>query len=194
MSLKHDKIIIDEVKVLRDNLESLVRQLRSGNQEAFNSIYENTYRQIYFIVLPILKDKSLTEDILQDTYLKFLEKLDDYKSKNLLAYLIMIAKNLAINEYNRRKRDFSVDRFEDNFEFKYDEFLEIKAEKRELIEKALSVLDQTEKNIFLLHSLENLAHREIAQIVDKPLGTVTWLYQKAVRKMRKFLKDDEDEI
>lgn len=182
------------MKQLKGNLEMLVKELRLGNEEAFNQIYEITYRKIYFIVLPILKDKSLTEDIIQDTYLKFLEKLYDYKSKNLLSYLLTIAKNLAINEYNKRKRNISIDNETVNYEFSFDEFLEVKTVNKELIKNALSVLDKTERNIFLLHNIEDIPHREIAIILGKPLGTITWMYQRALRKMRKHLRDDENEI
>ncbi|MFA6647947.1 MAG: hypothetical protein WCS32_04860, partial [Candidatus Izemoplasmatales bacterium] len=64
---------------MRANLESLVRDYRSGDNSAFEKIYNSTYRQIFFVVVPIVKDRSLAEDIVQDTYLKFIEKVDDYK-------------------------------------------------------------------------------------------------------------------
>ncbi|MCK4552079.1 MAG: RNA polymerase sigma factor [Tenericutes bacterium] len=172
------------------NLEGYIRQLKSGDQKAFDMIYELTYRKIYFIALPILRDKALAEDIIQDTYLKFLEKLYQYKTKNSLAYILTIARNLAINEYNKRKREFRVLDIE-TYNFKYDEYIEVSAENEELIKSALSILKDFEKNVFLLHVLENLKHREIALILQKPIGTITWTYQQAIKKMRKHLKDME---
>ncbi len=174
------------------NLENYIQKLKSGDNEAFDKIYELTYRKIFFIVLPILRDKALTEDIMQDTYLKFLEKLYDYKTKNSLAYILTIAKNLAINEYNKRKREVKVVD-SDMDAFSYDEYLEISAANEELIKSALKILKKKERNIFLLHNIENLTHREIALILNIPLGTVTWTYQQAIRKMRKHLRDDQYE-
>lgn len=174
-------------------LERSIKRLKSGDSEAFNEIYERTYRKIYFLVLPILKDKALAEDIMQDTYLKFLEKLYDYNTKNSLAYILTIARNLAINMYNKRKKEY---KYEDSDidTFSFEEFIEYKVSNQETIKEALSVLSETEKNIFLLHNVESLPHREIAVILNKPLGTVTWTYQQAIRKMRKKLKDDVNEI
>ncbi len=172
------------------NLEVFVKRLKSGDETAFKEIYNNTYRQIFFVILPITRDKFLAEDIIQDTYLKFLQKLDDYKSNNLLAYLITIAKNLSINEYNRRKK---VTKIEDFSEFSYYDYVEFKTEAKEAINKALSVLDNEEKNIFLLHVLEDMTHKEIATIIDKPIGTVTWLYSRALKKMQNKLKGDNYE-
>lgn len=168
-------------------LESSIKRLKKGDQSAFNDIYEYTYRKIYFIVLPIIKDKSLAEDIMQDTYLKFLEKLYDYNAKNSLAYILTIAKNLAINMYNKRKREFKYDASEMD-RFSYEEFIEFNLENEEIVKSALAVLNKTERNVFLLHNLENMKHKEIALIMDKPLGTITWTYQQAVKKMKKYLK------
>jgi RNA polymerase sigma-70 factor (ECF subfamily) len=172
-------------------LNELVKRLKLGDEEAFKELYNGSYRQIFFVVLPIIRDKSLAEDIVQDTYLKFLEKLSDYKVKNVLSYLITIGKNLAINEYNKRKKITKLDDFSN---FSYYDHVEIKTERREMINKALSILDQDELNIFLLHVLEGLTHKELSVIMEKPLGTISWLYVRAVKKMREFLKGDNYEI
>jgi RNA polymerase sigma-70 factor (ECF subfamily) len=157
-----------------------IKRLGAGDEAAFDMIYQLTYRKIYFLVLPILRDKALAEDIMQDTYLKFLEKLYSYKAKNSLAYILTIARNLAINEYNKVED-------EDINLFSFDEYLEISVENKDLITKALSVLNEFERNVFLLHELENLKHREIAVILNKPIGTITWTYQQAIKKMRAHL-------
>jgi len=172
---------------LNKSLEQYIIKFKNGDSNAFNKIYELTYRKIYFVALPILRDHSLAEDVVQDTYLKFLEKLYIYKTKNSQAYILTIARNLAINEYNKRKkivRNIDLDR--DVFSF--DEYLEISLSNKELIVSALNILSINERNIFLLHNLEHLTHREISMIIDKPLGTVTWTYQQAIKKMRKHLK------
>lgn len=176
--------------VLDISLEKLVRQLKKGNADAFDHIYQMTYRKIFFVVLPIVRDKSLAEDIMQDTYLKFLEKLYDYQNNNTLAYILTIAKNLAKNEYNRRKREQKVEP-EEMTNFGFDDYIEIKEENRELINKGLSVLNAAERNIVLLHVLEGLKHKDIAMILDMPLGTVTWSYQQALKKMRQVLKGEQ---
>ncbi len=172
---------------MNKSLEQYIVKLKNGDSDAFNKIYELTFRKIYFVALPILRDKSLAEDIVQDTYLKFFEKLYSYKAKNSQAYLLTIARNLAINEYNRRKKiTRNIDL--DTKTFSYDNYLEISLANKELIVSALSILSINERNIFLLHNLEHLTHREISLIINKPLGTVTWTYQQAIKKMRKHLK------
>ena len=52
------------------------------------------------------------------------------------------------------------------------------------------VLNETEMRIVILHSIEELSHQEIASLLHKPLGTVTWTYNNAIQKMRKALEKD----
>lgn len=181
------------MSILDRNLEGYIQKLKLGDQSVFDEIYRLTYRKIFFVVLPIIRDKALAEDIMQDTYLKFLEKLYDYKANNSLAYILTIAKNLALNEYNKRKREYKVED-SDMDQFSINDYVEYNEGNKELIQSALSILNDFEKNVFLLHVIENLRHREIALILDKPLGTITWTYQQAIKKMKIYLKDEDHEI
>jgi len=176
---------------MTEDINRLVGRLQAGDQTAFDAIYEQTYKTVYFSVLPILRDRSLADDIVQDTYLRMIDRLSEYQERNFLAYLVTIARNLAFNEYKSRKRvRYTDDDLDALAPFSYESQLEIKAGNEELIKKALSVLDETEKSVVLLYNVSNLTHREIAVILDKPLGTVTWLYQRAIRKIRGAIKED----
>ena len=95
--------------------------------------------------------------------------------------LKIIAKNLAINEYNRRKRLQSFDPAETPQVFGQEES---NVENQMMVEEMLSSLSDLEREIVTLHVLGDLKHREIAEIVGKPLGTVTWTYQQAIKKMK----------
>jgi RNA polymerase sigma-70 factor (ECF subfamily) len=56
----------------------------------------------------------------------------------------------------------------------------------------METLEGEELEVFLLHIIDELKHREIAQIMNKPLGTITWIYNNAVKKMkRKVGKENE---
>lgn len=173
-----------------DSLKQLVSKLKQGDMSVFDEIYQETYRPVYYTIYGILHDKSLSEDIMQDTYLKMLSSLDQFKNNYFLSFLITIAKNLSINEYNRRKKVTYDETYFETYHIPVLDSIEIKVENRELIDKALKLLTDLEKDVFLLHTLENLKHREIAKILNKPLGTITWTYQEAIKKIRHDIKED----
>jgi len=129
---------------------------------------------------------------MQDTYIKVLQNIEKYTENNFLAYLLTIAKNLALNEYKKRKRMTLVDDVEHDYSnYPFQNHIEVSLEKEELIRDMLAILDETEKNVVLLYNVENLTHKEIALILDKPLGTITWIYSKAVKKLQKKFREGD---
>jgi RNA polymerase sigma-70 factor (ECF subfamily) len=173
-----------------DRFHSLIQSLRAGSQDAFNQLYEATHKVVYFSILGIIKDKAVAEELLQDTYLRFMEYLPNYKHQYILSYLVTIGKRLAINEYHKRKKiSYDNDVIDVIPNYDVSGFALVQSEKRILIDRALSVLTQEEKNVVLLYNIANLTHKEIAATLDKPIGTITWLYQKALAKMKEALKE-----
>lgn len=60
-----------------------------------------------------------------------------------------------------------------------------------VLQTVLSRLSVEERQIVILHSVEGFKHREIAQILDLPLGTALSKYHRALSKLRKMLEEEE---
>ena len=56
-------------------LEKYVEEYINGNQEAFVTLYEETYKNVYYTIYLVVKNKSLIDDYVQDTYLKVIVKI-----------------------------------------------------------------------------------------------------------------------
>ena len=163
-------------------LNDLVKKLQSGNLDVFDDIYYETKSIVYYTILTILKDKSLSEDIMQDTYLKALEKIHSFKPRySFKSWIVTIARNLSINEFNRRKRELSYDPNVDEYIFGSTEST---SENELIVKQMIETLKEDEREIVILHVIGDLKHREIAEIVGKPLGTVTWMYNQAIKKLK----------
>lgn len=163
-------------------LNQLVKRLQKGEMAVFDSIYHDTKSLVYYTILNITKDTSLAEDIMQDAYLKALEKIQSFKpTYSFKSWIVMIARNLAINEYNRRKRELAFDPNQDEYIFGQEES---SSEKQLIVKEMLDSLNDIEQEIVVLHVLGDLKHREIASMLGKPLGTITWTYQQAMKKLR----------
>ena len=57
-----------------------------------------------------------------------------------------------------------------------------------ILKKIRDILNKKEVDIFILHVLGDLGFNEIAEIQNKPLGTVLWSYNNSIKKLRKELK------
>lgn len=151
----------------------------------FDDFYHLTKKQVFFAIVSIVKDQDRAEDLMQDTYVKFIEKIDQYQiGKNPYAYLSTIARNIAINDYNREKRLVKSDALIESIPYE-----EIETENEVDIEWILSHLDDQEREVVSLHVINDLKFREIANITHKPLGTVLWIYNKAIKKLKEKVGD-----
>lgn len=168
-------------------LNKLVSNLQNGDMNVFDIIYHETKSVVYYTILSILKDKSLSEDIMQDTYLKTLEKIHSFKPRyGFKSWIVTIARNLAINEYNKRKRELSFDPSVDDYIFGQEES---SSEKELIVKEILNYLDETEREVVVMHVLGDMKHREIADILKKPIGTITWIYNKAINKAKEKFRE-----
>lgn len=165
-------------------LEQAVKLFKKGHEEAFDTIYEETKTKVYYTILHIVKDHALAEDLMQETYLKMIEALPNYKRQNQFpAWIAMIAKNLAINTYNKRKKETLIDVSENPYIF--GETFEDN-ETNYYLKSLLKRLNSDEREVVIRHVLLDQKHKEIAEALNKPLGTVTWLYSEAIKKLREM--------
>jgi RNA polymerase sigma-70 factor (ECF subfamily) len=172
------------------DLKTAIKHLKKGDDTYFDVIYDTTKTGVYYTILTIVKDKSLTEDLMQDTYIKMIEKIHTYKTNTqFAAWINRIAKNLAINTYNRRKRELYVDEQETP-----NLFGETTSSQEDTyyLEHLLKVLNPEEQEVIIRHVILEEKHKDIAKALDKPLGTITWMYQNALKKLRKEAGDDHE--
>jgi len=175
----------------RKLLELNIRRLQSGEINALDEIYKITSRSVYVLSFSILKDKERAEDIVQDTYVKIIKNIHTYApDTSAIAWIATIARNLSYNEYSRTKRNVSIELFEDNLEDNKDPLEQLV--NTIYLKNAVKHLDTDEREVLILSAFNSLKHREIAEIVDKPIGTVHWLFDKAKKKLKKIMQNQTE--
>lgn len=171
-------------------LDKLIEEYKRGKKSVFNMIYELTYRPIYYAVYYILREKASSEDILQDTYLTALNKLDMYKiGTNFQGWLVQIGKNLAINHLKRSQREIPYD-FDKNPSLIGQYTME--EGNYNIIGIAKKILSEDEFSIVMLISVEGYKRRELADMYNIPISTVTWKYQQSLDKLKKEIEKMEN--
>lgn len=170
------------------DVKDLVKEFQKNNLTNFQEFYKLTERQVFFTAYAILRDQALAEDIMQDTYLTFLKYVNNLDSKqNILAYLSTIARNLSLNEYKKRKREVVDSEHFANLEGENKDFYSDSK-----VTAILSLLDNDEeREIVVFHVLLDYKFKDIAKIMEKPLGTILWQYNKAIKKLKERVKVDE---
>ena len=170
--------------MLNSELDKYIVKFKNGDDESFNTIYDETKKIVYLSIYSIIKSKDVIEDLMQDTYLKAIRALEYYVlGTNFKAWISKIAHNLAINEYNKNKNIDSLD----------DEMAPEVIDERvdnSLLDSALRILEEEKKGemkeIFVYRIIFNMKFKDIANILELPKSTVFDIYNRAI----KLIKDN----
>jgi len=152
----------------------LVHRARKGNEIAFGLLVERYQRPAYAVALSITGRHEDAEDAAQESFLVALDRLDECRSPDRFGgWLMTIVRNRSRNLIRResiretdelppgaRSRVPTPDRVAETTEL------------RGLLEGALKQLPEVQREIVLLHDLEGWKHREIAERLELPSGTV----------------------
>ena len=158
--------------------EQIIR-LKNNDMASFDEIYEIARKSVYFTIALIVKDNLASEDIMQEVFIDLLMNKSKLKEDdNLGALLTTSAKNKAINYYNRHKRETQyINTLQDE---SYDQEIGLDSG---LLDKIKNILSKKEYEVFILHILGEYSFKEISEIKKIPLGTLTWTYQEARKKL-----------
>ena len=168
------------------SLNEVFLELKRGDQSHFNWFYENSKKQLFYNILSYTKNYELSEDLLQETYVKFLTNIKNIDDKvNVLGYLMVMSKNITLDYFKKNNRIETLNEEDISFE-------DNKIYETMLVSKIKEILNDNEFKILILHILGELTFNEIKDIVKKPLGTVLWIYNKSLKKVRKELNYEKD--
>jgi RNA polymerase sigma-70 factor (ECF subfamily) len=170
-------------------VDLLIKQVADGNRVAFEKLYNGCYRLVYAVAYSVTGNSMDTEDVVADVFVTVWKKANSYQGGSGKAWLCSIAKNHALNFIKKRDRE-NAELIETKDYGSYS--IEQGVEKKIAVERALNVLSEEERETVLLHNA-GLKHREIASLMDTAIGTVTWRYNTALKKMREFLTGDDYE-
>lgn len=163
-------------------LKKLFEQIKTGDKEALEKIYNDMKTPVYTVIMRITHDRMLSEDIMQEIFVKLFKSPPQFPVENPRAWIFKMARNLAIDSTRKQKQLVSYDELEECIpqpEADYGEHVDV--------ENALNRLDSDSRQIVTLHINGGMKFREISEIMSIPLGTALWRYQKAIDKLRILL-------
>ena len=175
-----------ELEKLFENVdcEKALAKISDGDHEALKVIHKYMNRQIYAVAYAVLQDFSLSDDVVQETYIKIMEKAFSYrKGTNARAWVLAIARNIAIDYYRKRRFECEADEITDA-EMRFDESTVLSSME---VKKALDSLSDEERQIITLKIYAGLKHREIAPLLGLTTEACKKKYQRAADKLRELL-------
>lgn len=183
--------------------EQLVVFYLQGNNDALNFLIERYLRRVYNFVSKYIGNAKEAEDLTQEIFLKVWKSLKKFNSqKSFKIWLFVIARHVCI-DYSRRKKitTFSAlenDDDDESFSDKIvDESISIveritKQELEKEMNKYLLRLSEINRSVLILHYNQQLAFREIAELLDESLDTVKSRHRRALNYLRCFIEQEKE--
>ncbi len=173
----------------------LLRRIASGDAQALADLYDVHSGTIYSLALRILRNQKSAEVVVQGTFVSVWEKAGRYDPKlaGVSTWLFAIARNLAIDEWRKESRSREVSLAEeipeavDSSEQRNPLSKAIQGQRREIVMQALSQIPKEQKQVIYLAYYDGLSHRQIAETLEEPLGTVKTRIQLGLDKLRRRL-------
>ncbi|MBQ8318387.1 MAG: RNA polymerase sigma factor [Lachnospiraceae bacterium] len=177
---------------------SAIKQLLKGDKDGLRLIYEAYVKLIYSVVYDTVGSKEDAEDITSDFFIKLIRVADTYKKGSPhKTWLVTIAKNMAIDHIRKRSREvLEIDnsnedddnaprQWADQSAASVEDSVSLKSD----MAQAMATLNPREREVVDLKLVGQFKFKEIAEMLNQPMGTVTWLYNQGIQKLRRCLVD-----
>lgn len=169
----------------------LFSRIQASDSKVFEFIYHKYFELLCRYAYGFMLDRSLSEDMVNDSFLELWEKRVQIKiNSSLKAYLLITVRNKSLNLIRRRKmeRNYQLEQvyleaFDKEVSDQLEKFLQMEALESKL-NKAIENLPPQCREIFRLNRFSQLSYQEIADQMNLSVFTVKTQISRALKSLR----------
>lgn len=170
--------------MMQEPINLLILKVAHKDKDAFEKLYIQMKKPVYFYVLRFCGRHDIAEDVLQDTFITIWSKSDSFiPNGSGRSWILSIAKNKAIDTLKKQQHIISLDEIEDCL-FNEEQLITA-IENQSLLKELFESITKREADIVVLRHIVGLSLTEIAREKNIKKGTVFWIYNSAIKKMKK---------
>ena len=168
--------------------ELKVKKAIKGNEEAFEELIADCKENLYKIAFAYVKNEEQALDIVGDTIYKAYTSIENLKeAKYFNTWITRILINTTLTYIKKNSREVYL---EDNKTLKDISCKSQDLDQKMYIWQAIDSLEDKHKEIIILKYFDDLTINEISKVLDYPVGTVKTYLNKALVKLRSFMRKD----
>lgn len=188
------KVLYSRKQVMNIEDYILIRRIQNGDPEAFETLVRKYYQNIYqFCVRRCNGDTALAADVTQDTFLKLIEHIQQYRlTGKFINFLLTIAVNTCNNHFKKKSPDIvdmdTLSAVPSNLNISEEV---LRQENAKIIQQAIDRLPDMQKEVVILRFYHDRKLKEIAAITGVSLPTAKSRLKQGLDKLKRYL-DKED--
>lgn len=171
----------------------LIHRLQSRDPKALSELYDRYGRLVYSLILRIVRNPSLAEDLVQETFLRIWNRAGSFDAERgvIGSWVLTVARNRAIDHLRStdgRMQSGAVDleKLENLARFATFDVDALALDRQKRLKTAFQKLTPNQRQVIDLAYFEGLSQTEMSERLKQPLGTVkTW-----TRSALKVLRDE----
>lgn len=173
-------------------IDALIYRIQRSDKQALNTLYDIAGNKLLGIIIRIVADKHESEEVLQDVFVKLWQQSDKFtREGSAWAWLCVMTRNSALDRLRKLKRHSHVST--DDQEHLIDTFIsdnvvDIDADSRLAVNHCLQQLKAQARESILLSYIQGYSHRELAEKMSAPLGTVKAWVRRGLQELKLCLE------
>jgi len=167
---------------------NLMEQVRDGNAEKLAILFERYHVMLYNFFLRLTSNRSISEDLVQDVFIRILKYCSSYKGQDkFIIWLYRIARNTHIDYLRKRKDGVSLGEQWDEVPSQEPTPPEKVEQAQEIVRLSLALakLPLKKREVLILSRFQNLKYKEIAELLGCQIGTVKANIHRATKELGK---------
>lgn len=177
--------------------EEIIRELAvsARRSRAFSRLVRMYQERLYFHIRKMLVSHDDTNDVLQNTLLKAWNNIDQFRGEaKLITWLYKIATNETLTFLAQRKNKFaeSIDEVDSHLlnALHADQYFD-GSHAEMILQEAILTLPEKQRLVFNMKYFDDFTYDELQIILETSVGALKASYHHAVKKIEKYLKDEE---
>ncbi len=191
-----EALSVDKFTAIKISDTEVVKRVLKGEKELFEILIRRNNQTLYRVIRSYLNSEDDIKDIMQDSYIKAYQKLEQFNEMAAFStWLIRIGINEALqflrkskrvsNNFGKKETIDAVFQLPDTNQMNPEKQL-IKIETRALVERAIDLLSEKYRAVFVLHEVEGMTNPEIAACLDLSDANV----KVRLHRAKKYLKEE----
>ena len=185
--IKGNNITIEDAKATLTHNSDLIQGAINGESKAFNELYLQSYRYVFFVIRQYISDDETTYDAIQETFIKVYKNIGSLREPaSYYGWLTSVAKNTAIDILRTKPSETEL-----VYEEKNDTTLKDEQTNKDVsldIETVLKKLDPQDADLLSLVYYDGMRISQIAKMQGVPKTTVYSRFNKAKKNLKAQLK------
>ena len=172
-----------------DRLIEIIAGCKDGDSESFSELLDLYARRCYGYFYRLSGDRTLSDDLLSELFVKLVEKIGSYKGGAFESWLFRVASNIFYDHLRSRQRQAKLlEAHKADLELEEQYRRRDDSDASDRLQAQLAKLDEDTRQLIVLRFYSQMSFKEMADMRAEPIGTTLSKLHRGLKKLRQLME------